>query len=114
MASTYSKASIGNGLLAIIAGFVSQVSSDAVGDIGPFQLAIAMTVLALVIVARWPENYGSVHSAESTNFSLKELSPIFTEPKIFFVGLGYSFFEGAMYTFGKSASLLALHARVHL
>ena len=42
----------------MVAGLLAQVAADVKGDIGPFQLAIALTVLALVLILRWPENYG--------------------------------------------------------
>ena len=59
LAGTFAKAAAGNGVVAVFAGLLAQVAADARGDIGPFQLAIALTVLALVLVVRWPENYGS-------------------------------------------------------
>ena len=31
---------------------------DYAGDIGPFQLAIALTVLSMFIIFFWRENYG--------------------------------------------------------
>ena len=34
---------------------------DISGDIGPFQLAIALTVVSLVMIIFWPENYGGGH-----------------------------------------------------
>ncbi len=55
---TFALASSGNGVVAILAGFIAQVSADFAGDIGPFQVAIALTVVALVLVLRWEENYG--------------------------------------------------------
>lgn len=33
-------------------------SADVSGDIGPFQVAIALTVVSLVMIIFWPENYG--------------------------------------------------------
>lgn len=45
-------------MMAICAGFVAQVASDYAGDIGPFQVAIALTVLTLVLIVPWRENYG--------------------------------------------------------
>lgn len=96
LASTYSIASIGNGLLAIVAGFASQLTGDFQGDIGPFQLAIAVTVIALIIVSKWEENYGLMTTTSSSSF--KEIS---RDSKVCLIGIGYSFFEGAMYTFGK-------------
>lgn len=112
LASTFSVASAGNGLMAISAGFLSQMAADRLGDIGPFQLAIALTVLTLVIVSFWHENYGS--AAEETDNSSnkdseKEVPKTFFEslliamndPHILLVGLSQAFFEGAVYTFGK-------------
>ena len=39
--------------VAVVAGLLAQVAADVKGDIGPFQLAIALTVLALVLILRW-------------------------------------------------------------
>ncbi|KAJ1419018.1 hypothetical protein B484DRAFT_333619 [Ochromonadaceae sp. CCMP2298] len=64
LASTFSIASWGNGFIAIAAGFLAQVASDWGGDIGPFQLAIALTVVVLVPICFWRENYG--HSDSET------------------------------------------------
>ena len=58
LAGTFSLAAAGNGFVAVFAGLLAQVAADYRGDIGPFQLAIALTVLALGFVLRWPENYG--------------------------------------------------------
>jgi MFS family permease len=58
LAKTFALASSGNGVVAIVAGFIAQISADLVGDIGPFQVAIALTVVALVLVMGWEENYG--------------------------------------------------------
>ena len=49
----FSQCSIGNGAMAILAGVFAQVLEDAFGHIGPFQGAIALTVLALVLILRW-------------------------------------------------------------
>ena len=46
LASTHGLASTGNGVAAVIAGVLAQLSADAMGDIGPFRLAIALTVLS--------------------------------------------------------------------
>merc|ERR1712232_637588 len=62
LSRTYSAASIGNGAMAILAGVVAQVLEDQFGHIGPFQGAIALTFLALVLVLYWEENYGEKDS----------------------------------------------------
>jgi len=54
-------------VIAICAGFLAQASSDVAGDIGPFQLAIALTIFTLALILFWPENYGHTHGdAESS------------------------------------------------
>jgi len=53
-----------NGATAIAAGIVAQLFEDQLGHIGPFQAAIALTVLALFLVMRWEENYGDGSSSE--------------------------------------------------
>eukprot|EP00282_Hemiselmis_andersenii_P006348 CAMPEP_0114144764 /NCGR_PEP_ID=MMETSP0043_2-20121206/19701_1 /TAXON_ID=464988 /ORGANISM="Hemiselmis andersenii, Strain CCMP644" /LENGTH=241 /DNA_ID=CAMNT_0001239165 /DNA_START=23 /DNA_END=745 /DNA_ORIENTATION=+ len=42
IAETFAFAQMGNGFMAVLAGIISQVSSDYLGDIGPFQVAIAL------------------------------------------------------------------------
>ena len=76
LASTFSIAAWGNGVVAILAGILAQVAagalasyeyqyvnirrcSDAGGDIGPFQLAIFLTFITLFLIVPWKENYGS-------------------------------------------------------
>lgn len=36
--STFSAATMGNGIMAVLAGVVAQVAADKLGDIGPFQV----------------------------------------------------------------------------
>jgi len=50
LAGTFSIASAGNGIMAIAAGLLAQRASDISGDIGPFQLAIILTVVALILL----------------------------------------------------------------
>eukprot|EP00903_Cladosiphon_okamuranus_P018949 g17426.t1 len=56
--STFSAATVGNGIMAVLAGVVAQVAADKLGDIGPFQVAIALTLLALSMLMLWEENFG--------------------------------------------------------
>merc|ERR1719356_22282 len=70
VADTFGKASFINGLSAIIAGILAQVCADHLGEIGPFQAAIALTALALVFVIFWPENYGGDGSEGDSTDSL--------------------------------------------
>ena len=59
--STFVVSSWGNGLVAIGAGFIAQwsVTTMGYGDIGPFQVAILLTVVCLILILFfWGENYG--------------------------------------------------------
>lgn len=107
LASTFSICSWGNGVVAIVAGFLAQIAADISGDIGPFQLAILLTALSLFLILFWRENYGgdnseSSYEATSTGASiLRSWRVIIRHPRILFLGLSQAFFEGAIYTFGR-------------
>lgn len=92
---------------------------DAAGDIGPFQLAILLTVVSLVLILFWRENYGlpeaitkpqGKNSKDSSSSSMLggmvstlsgSVKLIREDPLILYLGLSQAFFEGAVYTFGK-------------
>lgn len=103
LADTFSLMSVGNGMVAIVAGFLAQISADALGDIGPFQIAIFLTCVAWVLIGMfWDENTGDKQpdqgtSDAGTNFGLawKEAK----KPTVFFVSMSSALFEGAMYSF---------------
>ena len=113
LSSTFSICSWGNGVVAIVAGFLAQVAADISGDIGPFQLAILLTAFSLVLILFWRENYGGDSSDSSHEASLdstlasifRSCAVILRHPRILFLGLGQAFFEGAVYTFGMLSSL---------
>lgn len=107
---------------------------DISGDIGPFQLAIALTIVALIFIMPWSENYGVVSpspaqarehemmAAYPQGFTgmrqvLAQLSRVLgveslpetlciirSDPKIWLLGLSQACFEGAIYTFGKNSA----------
>jgi len=94
--NTFGLASALNGAMAIVAGFLAQVSADMQGEIGPFQLAILLTVLALVLVTfLWDENYGEEKKDETTSSTWRVVS----DKRILLVAASTSLFEGSMYTF---------------
>ena len=102
---TFGQCAVWNGATAIAAGFLAQVTSDALGDIGPFQLAIALTLLAGVLIMPWSENYGGEAggqegaSAESSEGLLAAWRTVRASRGLLVVGAVYALFEGAMYTF---------------
>jgi hypothetical protein len=119
--STFTLMSAGNGVVAIVAGLIAQVTSDALGDIGPFQVAIGLTFVALLLTLRWPENYGVKQGGlfsllariregagviwrrcGALIVSVTRFSLFVVRPKILLLGTAQAFFEGAVYTFGEA------------
>lgn len=108
LASTFGICSWGNGVVAIAAGLLAQLAADVSGDIGPFQLAILLTAVSLVMILGWRENYGRSDDAQdseesslsSTLASIHASSAMIrAHPSILFLGLSQACFEGAVYTF---------------
>merc|ERR1712151_1030914 len=99
LADTFGKASFINGLSAIIAGILAQVAADALGEIGPFQAAIALTALALVFVYFWPENYGGGESEEEKDTKTAAWNLLKSDRKAVLLGTVNALFEGSMYSF---------------
>lgn len=104
MARTYSECSVGNGASAILAGILAQVLEDSFGHIGPFQGAIALTVLALVLILRWEENYGEAREGGHESSSLYTQFAdgwklVASDSKVLRIGLIQAFSEGGIYTF---------------
>jgi len=104
LSDTFGTASFINGISAIIAGICAQLVADSLGEIGPFQAAIALTVLALFFVVFWEENYGSSgeegkkDESSSTNAGAA-MRAIMADKKILLTGVVNSLFEGTMYSF---------------
>ena len=103
-------ASVINGIMAVLAGLLARVCFVYLGDIGPFQLATAITAVALgLIVFTWPEDPRPKSSETGTSpeegeRSLYEnvryaVAVSFENPKVCALGFSLAFFEGAMYTF---------------
>ena len=103
----YAAASVTNGVTAVAAGIVAQQLEDWLGHIGPFKGAVALTVLALILVLRWEENYGEDKGENSGSSVVTQFKEQFKEgwsatlsnPDILKIGLIQSLGEGAMYTF---------------
>lgn len=101
LGDTFSYATFGNGLCAVIAGLVANSAAHSYGYVAPFCVAILPLVLCAAIVSStWTENYGE-HGANSTLLSSlsKGFELIRKDSKIAALGLSQSCFEGAMYTF---------------
>ncbi len=111
LAGTFSLCSSWNGIMAILAGFIAQISCDIGGDIGPFQVAIALTVKALVLLSFWDENYGEQDAKKRARVNeggaiasiltsiTGATSTCFSSTPILCLGLSQAVFEGGVYTF---------------
>lgn len=105
ISQTNSWAASGNGIMAIVAGLLAQRACDVAGDIGPFQVAIALTVVVLILCLFWAENYGSNapsspgESKSLWNETLDVLTLCRHRPDIWCLGVSQAFFEGAVYSF---------------
>lgn len=89
--------------MAILAGIVAQVLEDFFGHIGPFQGAIALTVLALVMILQWDENYGEEKEGEHSKSSLyhqfiEGWKVTVSDSHVWRIGMTQALSEGAMYT----------------
>lgn len=98
---TFSRITFWNGILAINAGIVANVSADGLdfGPVAPFMLAIPCLIAGGFIVLRlWPENYGnsSAHFCASCREGLRL---IVTDKKVLLLGIIQSLFESVMYIF---------------
>jgi len=76
LASTFAISSWGNGAMGFAAGLLGQVATDISGDIGPFQLAVALTVVALLLILMWEENYGDGHGHGDSGAAARELQTV--------------------------------------
>ncbi|CAM9137520.1 unnamed protein product, partial [Ectocarpus fasciculatus] len=99
LGETFSYATLGNGVVAVVAGLVANAAATSFGFIAPFLMAcVPLVVIALAITASWPENYGNQQSSSTSSLS-KGFDLIRSDPRIAALGLAQSCFEGAMYTF---------------
>ena len=104
LSRTYSQCSVGNGAMAIMAGIVAQFLEDALGHIGPFQGAVFLTTVALLLILGWEENYGEVHAGEHESSSLTRnfmegWKRTISDSRVWRIGLTQALSEGGMYTF---------------
>ena len=90
--------------MAVLAGIIAQLLEDQLGHIGPFQGAIALTMLALILILRWEENYGESKEGSHETSSLYSQftdgwKATIGDSKIWRIGFTQAMSEGAMYTF---------------
>ena len=99
LGQTFSYATFGNGLVAVVAGLVANSAADTYGFVAPFVLALLpLTVVAGMVSLTWTENYGN-EQLDLCASLIKGFQLIQSDSRIAALGAGQSCFEGAMYTF---------------
>lgn len=89
--------------MAILAGIVAQFLEDYLGHIGPFQGAIFLTTVALLMILRWNENYGEEKEGQHSTSSLyhqftEGWKVTMSDSNVWRIGMTQALSEGAMYT----------------
>ena len=78
---------------------MAQVLEDAFGHIGPFQGAIALTTLALVLVLGWEENYGEGEGSDGLWSQFTDgWKLVANDTRVLRIGLIQALSEGGIYT----------------
>ncbi|KIZ07268.1 Major facilitator superfamily domain-containing protein 5 [Monoraphidium neglectum] len=93
---------LGNGLMAILAGFLGDylVEKMGLGRVAPFDAAILFMVVGGILIAiTWPENYGDTSSHDLSQQFTKAWDAITKDPCIALLGAIQAMFEAAMYSF---------------
>lgn len=99
LGDTFSYATFGNGLVAVIAGLIANTAAESYGFVAPFVVAIMpLSVVAILVATTWNENYGNQQLSYLASLS-KGFDLVKSDPKIAALGMAQSCFEGAMYTF---------------
>jgi len=99
LSDTFSKATAGNGIIAVLAGLTSSFLADNFGYVVPFLFAIVpLTTLSIPILTSWTENYGDNSVPVSQTFK-SAITFLKASPSTLLLGLAQSTFEGAMYAF---------------
>jgi MFS family permease len=95
LTDTFSRATLGNGCVAVAAGIVAQVAAMWHYAM-PFLVAIPCLLLALAFISRWTENYGSETIAPLATL-VKGWQAIRGDARLRWLGLCEACFEGCMY-----------------
>ncbi|CAG8508422.1 10510_t:CDS:10, partial [Acaulospora morrowiae] len=104
ISSTFSYATFGNGLVAIVCGLIANLLVKKCNVTTPFLAAIGFfSTAASVIATTWKENFGNeperLNSLGDSSFLSQALKIINKDSHILAVGVIQSLFEASMYTF---------------
>eukprot|EP00039_Didymoeca_costata_P026037 m.14768 g.14768 ORF g.14768 m.14768 type:complete len:433 (+) comp5200_c0_seq1:117-1415(+) len=99
LSDTFGKATLGNGIVAVLAGTVAQKAADQYGFVAPFMVCLVPLAMVFGIVTfTWKENYGDSKIDVIGSFR-NGWNVIRQDFGIAALGAAQSAFEGAMYTF---------------
>ncbi len=94
---TFSKATLCNSAVAVLAGLMAQLSADTYGYLAPFMVAIGPLVFGLYFCWRdWKEDETTVTSTTCDGFQKGLVS---MDRNLWILGITQSMFMGSMYTF---------------
>lgn len=95
---TFSIATFGNGVVAIVAGLSASVAAQWGGYVAPFMVSMVVLIVSFfVIAATWGENYGDSQIDVAAGF--KGALEACQDSKVWLLGLTSSLFEASMYSF---------------
>ena len=93
---TFSMATSGNGIVAILSGIVGSFAVDHFGPVAPFDLSAMLLISGGIFIAfQWKDNYGDVDVNLIGTLS-NAVKAFRTDRKVVYLGLNQSLFEGAM------------------
>jgi MFS family permease len=103
---TFQFATIGNGITAIVAGWLGSLVRDSFDSlVAPFDAAILFLIICMaVIVTQWSENKGEASALPNSRVDGRSklqiaMDTMKKDKKVFLLGMIQSCFEGAMYIF---------------
>jgi len=99
MSQTFSYATFGNGIIAILSGLAASVAADKYGYIAPFMMSLVLLLVgSAAVFTFWSENYGDSTVDIKATFS-NAISALKSDRKVLILGIIQSLFEASMYTF---------------
>ena len=96
LTNTFSKATLGNGVVAVLAGFVAQGAAGCCGYAAPFLAAVPCLMLAAVLMRPWRENYGDAGGRVMQSLA-DGLTTVRNDPSLLALGACESLFEASIY-----------------
>eukprot|EP00741_Cyanophora_paradoxa_P002968 tig00000655_g2881.t1 len=99
LANTFSIATLGNGIIAILSGLVASAVAAKYGLVAPFDTALVLLIVCtLIVAATWTENYGDQRVNVEASFK-NAWQTLISDQKVWLLGSIQSLFEGSMYIF---------------